>query len=446
MELIDKHEKAMHFSFLAKEARLKGEEDEAIENYLKAATLESEVAEYYFDKPQLEPTRSILIRSAAFLNLKAGAVEKSEKYIFWGLANTQDKIVRDQLYEALELCIAYRKLDPQEVSGNVDYIYTLRQKSILYTIEPKDRQYSSATTLEMISDFSANYTKSIKAFSKSKYKRSTLKKSNFSEDEDYLANEFQKLINPVLTSAGFGSFKFAVATDILGRPGETSEITKLKSNLLISYHDEIFSKDFSEADINYFRSEYSKEELEEIFRPVFNMRTSNAEYRIEYFDRESLTSKQIRRIGGKEKKALLPIRKINEEDIGMLENIIAHTRETDKGFARKVILKQDLTSYTFDFPTRYIDSKNETPIILADEIRINVSFNNQIGFNYSLDELPIQVNSNLFNDGLSKFYDQFAKFFRELAAKEMRIDREIQHWNYLLKIISNPSSSLPSSA
>jgi hypothetical protein len=120
MNPLAEHEQAMNYSFLAKQARERGDEDLAIDNYLRAAEIESEVADYFFDKPNLEPTRSTLIRSAAFLFLKAGDIERAKKYIFWGAAHADDELLNEQFLEALEICVAYQKLDPKEVSKNVD--------------------------------------------------------------------------------------------------------------------------------------------------------------------------------------------------------------------------------------------------------------------------------------------------------------------------------------
>jgi hypothetical protein len=440
MDIIKVHQLAMNYSFNAKQARERGKEDEAIDAYVKAAQLESELADYYMDKPDLEPTRSTIIRSAAFLNLKAGNIAASEKYIFWGLVNATDSAIKNQLYEALELCMAFRNLEPEAISGNVDYLYKLRQKSILYVIEPKSRQYSSAVTLEMISDFSANYTKSLKAYSKAKFRRTLVNKRRAIDQIEDQANEFQKLINPVLTSAGFGSFKFSVATDILSRVGESKEMTSLKSNIVLAYHDEIFSRSFTKTEIENFRSHYSKEELDEIFRPIFNMRASKTEYRIEYYDRETLTKNVILGIGGRERKELLPIKQINSKDIGFLEHVIAHTRETDMGAARKIILKQELTSYAFYYPTNYLDSKLFQPIPLNKEITINVSFNNQIGFLLSLDELPIETVSSIFSEGLTAFYDLMVKFIKELVSKKEKNDQEEQYFKFMEKLIPNIKS------
>jgi uncharacterized protein (DUF2267 family) len=439
MNLAQQHQEAMSISFLAKQEREKGEEDKAIELYLRAADLESQVADYYFDKPDLEPTRSILIRSAAFLNLKAGIIERAEKFIFWGLVNILDAKVKEQLYEALELCVAYRGLGRNEISGNVDYIYKLRQKSVFYTIEPKNREYSGAVTLEMISDFSTNFTKSLKAYSKNRFKNFFRDRFKSEDAEEAAADYFQDKINPLITNAGFGSFKFAVAADFLSRVGENEELTKLKSNILIRYHDDVFRKELTEENIKLFKSEFPDYDIEQIFRPLFNIRSNKADYKVAYYDRESLELHYVSKTKNSQKSELLPVKVLNSEDIGKLESTIAHTRTTAKGtYSRSVILKQELKSYSFDHKTNLIEPKGSHPIILNQEIIISVGFNSQVGFTFSFDDLPVEVSAIVFADGLSEFYNHFISLIRELRSKENRTEVEEQYWSVIKKLVENP--------
>ena len=76
------HKEAMDFSFKAKQALEQGNYSSAFDLYIEAASLESQVAEFYFDKPDLEPTRSVVIRSAAYLNIKAGQIEQAIQGLF----------------------------------------------------------------------------------------------------------------------------------------------------------------------------------------------------------------------------------------------------------------------------------------------------------------------------------------------------------------------------
>ena len=97
------HQQAMEFSFKAKQALQEGNYSLSFELYNQAANLESIVAEFYFDKPELEPTRSVVVRSAAFLNLKAGLIEKAQKFIFFGLLNTTDELIKKAVRHLLKI-------------------------------------------------------------------------------------------------------------------------------------------------------------------------------------------------------------------------------------------------------------------------------------------------------------------------------------------------------
>jgi len=104
------HQEAMNYSFQAKEALARGDDSEAFEFYARAAEMETDVATFYYDKPDLEPTRSTIVRSAAFLNLKAGKVMEAQQIIFWGLLNLTNEEVKDQLNDALSLTIMLKNV------------------------------------------------------------------------------------------------------------------------------------------------------------------------------------------------------------------------------------------------------------------------------------------------------------------------------------------------
>jgi hypothetical protein len=439
IEIQTLHEQAMDFSFHAKQQRGIGDEDSAINLFEKAAALESKVADFYIDKPELEPTRSIMIRSAAFLNLKAGLIDKAEKYIFTGLSNPLDISIKEQLYSALELCMAYKGMESQAISINVDYIYKLRQKSILYSIEPKLPVYGHAATLEMISDFSTNYTKSLKAFSKIKYKRQFLTEGVIYDMIEDAADRFQDNMNPIVTSAGFGSFKFAIAADWLPRFGEDQQSTRLKSNMVLRYHEEIFSKQLTKENIQDFKDEYNDEEINDIFRPLLNISSRKNEFKVSYYDRNSLKRHYVNTTGDKLKRQLLPIKTLTGEDIGRLENTISHKRSDNKGHLHKsILLKQELKSGTFDYPINVLAPNGFDPFILTQQIVINVGFNSEIGFVLSIEDLPIESTNKTFNQALNDFYLNLIDHINYLNQKEERTLEEERQWSYITSIVSNP--------
>lgn len=148
------HQEAMDNSFKAKQALEQGNYTLAFDLFNKAAELESQVAQFYFDKPELEPTRSVIIRSAAYLNIKAGQIEQAKKFIFFGLLNFTDKLIIEQLNNALELAVSLGKLNPDAASREFNYLNLLRQRSIHYVIEPANLSFGHSVSLESIKDFS----------------------------------------------------------------------------------------------------------------------------------------------------------------------------------------------------------------------------------------------------------------------------------------------------
>lgn len=204
------HREAMDYSFKAKQALDEGDFDASLELYKTAAKLESEVADFYFDKPDLEPTRSILVRSAAFLNLKAGQIEEAQKFIFFGLTNSKDEEVKEQLYDALEILVSLKNINPFGQTKEYTYLSILRQNSTHYTIEPTKLEFGHSVTLEMIKDFTDNYLKSLKAYALTKVRRLV----KFRDDSiSELQKEIDRIINPVITNSSYGSFRFSIAND-----------------------------------------------------------------------------------------------------------------------------------------------------------------------------------------------------------------------------------------
>ena len=93
------HDKAMLLSQDAFVLAAYGKEDEAIPLYIQAFELEREAALSLLNRDDLEPTRSILFRSAAALAKKCHKYRDSEKMIGHGLAGNPPDYVAEQMRE-----------------------------------------------------------------------------------------------------------------------------------------------------------------------------------------------------------------------------------------------------------------------------------------------------------------------------------------------------------
>jgi len=385
------HDQAMDLSFRAKQASLECDYDKSYDLYTQAAFLESQVAEYYFDKPELEPTRSVLIRSAAFLNLKAGLIDNSQKFIFFGLLNSNDDLIKTQLNEALEFSIALKSVDTKAVSQNFNYLTAMRQRSIHYIIEPVLPKFGTAVSMETVRDFTDNYLKSLKAYSISAYRGISKINSQILNAGEEAALQFQELVNPMITNSAYGSFKFSIANDFLTRIGESKDLVKLKANIINKYHDEVFTNNLSDEDIEILKQKYNEEEINDIFRPLTKIKSIGSSYRVGYYDKESLKKIYINPVVNLQKKKLLPVRQISKDDIGVLENSIIHKRSSVTGrVSKSVIVKQQMKAMEFDIKLNQIESNDASPILLNDEIVVNVLFDSEKGFTLLFEDMKIE--------------------------------------------------------
>ena len=427
----------MEYSFKAKKALDEGRNIDAFKFYDKASELEGQVAKFYFDKPDMEPTRSIIIRSAAFLNLKAGKVAAAKKFIFFGLLNSTDELIVDQLNNALELAVSMNNESAENASVEFNYLNQLRQRSVHYILEPSTPEFGKSVSLEMIKEFSEGYLKSLKAFAIAKYKRLT--DSLEEETENSIISSVSKIINPLVTASTYGSFKFSIANDYLERPGEKKEFVQLKANIVSKYHKEIFSNPLEDNDIENIKHDYSDSEVNEIFRPLTKIKSNKSPYKIGYYDNESFKKTFSRRIINKQKKKLITVNKISQEDIGELENSIVHKRSSETGrVTKKTIVRKQLKSYEFEIETNLIGNQDQGTLILTDDIIINVHFDSKNGFQFSFDDFQIESTNVEYQKGLNNFHLLFYNKVIHLARKEDRNEQEEQSWASIEKLIGNP--------
>lgn len=430
------HQEAMDYSFKAKQALEQGDYSVAFDQYRQAAELESLVAEFYFEKPDLEPTRSVVIRSAAFLNIKAGQIEQAKKFIFFGLLNTVDPIIKNQLNNALEVAISLGNMTADAASREYNYTNILRQRSVYYIIEPANKAFGHSVSLESIKDFSEGYLKSLKAFAVSKFR-----KILGNEIRESFAKEIEKLINPLVTSSAYSSFRFSIANDFISREGEKKELLELKANVVSKYHNEIFINPLSDIDIASIKSNYSEEEINEIFRPLSKIKSNNASYKVGYYDSEDFNKNYVNRIVNKQRSKLITVKTITQEDIGELESSITHKRSTEGGKVHKTtIFKEQLKSAELNLKTNQIEPTDNPPLILNEEILLDLNFNSNIGFTFSYSDFRVENTDVEYHKALKNFYNSFYGKLKLLANTEPKNEDEQRDWEVAKKLVGNPDA------
>jgi hypothetical protein len=432
------HQEAMDYSFKAKQALDQGLYSKAFELYANAAELESQVAEFYFDKPDLEPTCSVVVRSAAFLNIKAGLIEKAKRFIYFGLLHSKDELILEQLNNALEIAVSLGHMTNDAAGREFNYLNILRQRSIHYVIEPTSLAFGHSVSLEMIRDFSIDYLKSLKAYASSKF-RQLLNRGE--ELEEAFKSEVDKLINPLVTSSAYGSFKFSIANDFLSREGEDQEILELKANVVAKYHSEIFTNPLNDDDIKVIKENFSSEEVNEIFRPLTKIKGANSPYRVGYYDSNDFNKKFSNKIVNKQRQQLLTVKPITQEDIGELESSITHKRSSLDGKVHKTtIFKQQMKSAELNFKTNQIEPADYPALILSEEIVLDLNFNSSSGFTFSYPDFRVENTDTEYHKALKGFYNAFYNKLKRLADLETKNEDDLRDWEIGKKLIGNPDA------
>lgn len=95
------HVRAMEFVDRAREARRRGDTAAVGQNFMEAFLLEKQAAEAMVPYLDVEPTRSVLLRSAASLALECGREEDAERLACLGLSGKPPVEIRAELRDVL---------------------------------------------------------------------------------------------------------------------------------------------------------------------------------------------------------------------------------------------------------------------------------------------------------------------------------------------------------
>ncbi|MCL1671689.1 hypothetical protein [Elizabethkingia ursingii] len=431
------HQEAMSYSNEAKREFSLGNYQKAHELYKKSAEIENSVADFFMNREDLEPTRSIIIRSAAFLNIKAGDIEKAKEYIFWGLLNLSDENIKKQLNDALEVVVSYGALAPEEVSKQYSHLTVLRQNSINYIIEPAKLTHGHSIGLDMIRSFADDYTKSIKAYTLSKIKDII---EVTEENINKVRKEINEIINPLIVNAGYSSLRFGLANDFIRRGHEESEIIKLKENVIEDYHNEILINPLNENDIKEIKEKYTDDEIDSIFKPLIKMRSVNSNYNIGFYEKNSFRVTKPSKIGSKQKSKLISLPLLSKEDIGVLENKIIHKREQGAGKLKTTTIHSEiLKEYKSEFEMNMLEPKNLKPIILNYGIVIEREFNAEIGFTLRYLDLDVEFSAIDSTEAFYGFTHNLIEKIKEIINNRDRPENK-EHFLIVKDLISNIDS------
>ena len=133
------HRQAMEKTDLALDAKLKGEADRASSFFREAYELEARAAHMLANDSGAEPTRSVLLRSAASLALDCNLLLDAERLICTALIGNPPEEIAEELRDLLEQVHFMRHLELRGVSLHEDEIQmSIAGKAVGYGIAPTD--------------------------------------------------------------------------------------------------------------------------------------------------------------------------------------------------------------------------------------------------------------------------------------------------------------------
>ena len=133
------HRQAMEQSDLAVVARMRGDEQAAVNHVVTAYELEAKAANALTHQPSAEPTRSVLFRSAATLARDCGRFNEAEKLIYKALAGEPPADIAGELQDLLEQVSFHRHLELRGVQlGDEEIQMAITGKSVGFGMAPTD--------------------------------------------------------------------------------------------------------------------------------------------------------------------------------------------------------------------------------------------------------------------------------------------------------------------
>jgi hypothetical protein len=127
----------MELAELATLRRRTGDENEARELLRRAFELERSAADFYSPHHDAEPTRSVLLRSAATLALEVGEASAAERLIATALTGTPPEAIANELRDLLEMVYFQRHLDLRGIKLESDeFQFAIEGQGIGFGIAP----------------------------------------------------------------------------------------------------------------------------------------------------------------------------------------------------------------------------------------------------------------------------------------------------------------------
>lgn len=395
MKILEIHEKAMEYSQKAKISLNDGDLASATTLYKQAADLEVKVVDYYLSKEGSKRSKSIFVRSAAFLCLKAGEYDRAYPLILEGLRISDEfPSIKEELLEAMEVYIGNRRqLQTGDTKTGINYESLLAKNSIEYTISSANPTFGTKIPVSDAYDFLKNYDSSILAYAKAEYRHEGI-------PGKLTTSQLKSEIVPLITAVSNGSLKVSIAMDFLKR-GQSDDFTHFKEILGKKFHKDILTPDYTEERIESYIKRYEPEERKGIFEPIFKIRSSRSNYDVSYKRFEHINKIRLNPIKDIKKTKLVSYQK-EEVVIKEIETLLVGVDSTGRRSNKNILGSLGkVTSYSNSLEKDFIDMPKSGQINLNEPLLINFNWTADDNFTVWNETLGFEAHGALLPDAIN---------------------------------------------
>lgn len=371
--------------------------------------LEKKAAEFLKDKYEIEPTRSVLYRSAASLAFKCEKYTEAIDLIVEALKGNIFEEIKTELLDLLKQAVGSRT---QTIKSN-DYLDLLNKNSVSLKLEDRTGKYAGAFVIPHVVDFLRNFNQSYQNYAEAKFIQEIDKDSV--HDFEFALNDFKSKSNLLGSNTAFNSFGINITAEnsLMDHFNVfTKEFEDMKNNLFTEFKEDVIYPDYEDPIFQErITNKFNDEERRKIFSPVFNSISKSKDYKISITDNEFKAKiKEFKTPTITIKQKLIPPPPAPTE----VDADTSLTRKIEQitGTKKKTILIENIKYFEQEFHLNNLESEKKNIYFNEPNVILLVFENNY--YRIDDDNYKILVSNKDFDAVLSLYNKSFIQKFNSL--------------------------------
>lgn len=403
MNIQELHREAISLAKMANIYLNEGDLEQYKKLILEAYLLEKQAAEFLNERKDVEPTRSVLYRSAANLAFKCEKYAETIELITQALSGNPFEEIKLELLELLKNAVGLRT-EPTEVIKSNNYLNSIRERSVNLKLEEKTGKYAGAFAIPHAIELMRAFSQSYQNYAEAQFTKAVEKDSI--KDYDYTLNKFKNQCILLGANSKFSSFGISLSVDnsIMDHfDVYTKDFKKMKFNLFSEFKEDVVYPNYEDPEFQKrISKKFTDEYRRKIFSPVISLISKSKGFKISIVDNDYKDKiKEFIPLNKVTKELLSPISIQQNENLDEDENIsLTKKIEQTIGNKKTIIhseqmkyfeLENSIDNIEFNNSKVYLDSTHTIVVIfemnyfrIEDSMyQINVSHKDHSGILYA---------------------------------------------------------------